>query len=257
MSETLHPGAPDQPPSEASPDAASLHPAPGPVGQTGLIGKVPSEGDFIQRHIADGFADAWFDWLKPAYADAPAVRPGGSLPWVAFFGADLLGPNPLLVIWQDSHDRVGRRFPFALLTPLPLGSDPLDLSRGDVLVSLDALAITCAQACVGRLSVQDVEARATMPGALPAIERAQEDAAIAGIQDDRTAGHVLMWADHHHGADTMILHLLTLFSRQRGFHGSTLWWRPESARGADRGTFAWTATNGLPTAATLSMLMSV
>lgn len=91
----------------------------------GAFGKMPALGDFFHLNAPQGFVRAWDDWLQGAMMSA--AQSGGdawddqymSAPiWRFTLPPGLAGAAKVLGVLMPSVDRVGRRFPLALMTAI-------------------------------------------------------------------------------------------------------------------------------------------
>lgn len=98
---------------------------------TGLYGKLPAHGDFIYRNLPTRFVNAWDEWLQQ-YVYSSQELLGEH--WLDYF---LVSPVWRFVLSEgvmDEHawagillpsvDRVGRYFPFSLISKLPSSTGP-------------------------------------------------------------------------------------------------------------------------------------
>ncbi len=91
----------------------------------GAFGKMPALGDFFRIDCPPGFVRVWDDWLQGAMMSA--AQAGGdswdeqymSSPiWRFSLAPGLAGAAKILGVLMPSVDRVGRRFPLALMGAL-------------------------------------------------------------------------------------------------------------------------------------------
>jgi type VI secretion system protein ImpM len=94
----------------------------------GLFGKLPWEGDFIQRGLSSRFVRPWDDWLSRAMAASREALGAGwsdayllSPPWRFVIEPGILGPSGWAGVLASSVDRVRRFFPLTLALELPAG----------------------------------------------------------------------------------------------------------------------------------------
>jgi type VI secretion system protein ImpM len=88
----------------------------------GLLGKLPSHGDFLRRNLPAELAGPLDDWLaavvagsrenlgegwRGAWLEAPV--------WRFALAAGPCGPHAAAGVWLPSVDRVGRHFPLLLV----------------------------------------------------------------------------------------------------------------------------------------------
>ncbi|MEM6939697.1 MAG: type VI secretion system-associated protein TagF [Pseudomonadota bacterium] len=116
----------------------------------GAFGKIPALGDFFQLNAPPGFVRVWDDWVQSAMvAGAEAGGTGWdaqymSAPiWRFTLTAGLAGPAKVMGVFMPSVDRVGRRFPLALMAAVeregPAALDHLD--QTDTFEALEDLAL--------------------------------------------------------------------------------------------------------------------
>jgi len=101
--------------------------------QTGVFGKLPAHGDFIQRNLPASFVSVWDEWLQ--YFVAGSKEQLGdewlniyltSPIWRFVFSHGVIDDNSWAGIMLPSVDRVGRYYPFSVVTKLPQRSNPLE-----------------------------------------------------------------------------------------------------------------------------------
>jgi type VI secretion system protein ImpM len=100
--------------------------------EVGLYGKLPSNGDFLRRRIADESIDPWDAWLQSAIVASRQILGEGWLDiyltspaWRFACEAGACGPAALAGIMVPSVDRVGRYFPLTLMWRIPEELSPL------------------------------------------------------------------------------------------------------------------------------------
>jgi type VI secretion system protein ImpM len=93
-----------------------------PPNGTGLFGKIPSRGDFIQKNLPVGFLKPWDTWLQAALNQSRAdlgdrwLETFLSAPvWCFFLAPDVCGAKAAAGIMLPSVDSVGRYFPLTLV----------------------------------------------------------------------------------------------------------------------------------------------
>jgi type VI secretion system ImpM family protein len=132
---------------------------------TGLYGKLPSHGDFVQRGLPASFVRPWDEWLQQGmlaamsqFGDGFAQRWAACPPWRFHLPAGTCGPDPIAGTLLTSTDAVGRRFPLTLARvlgarePIPDAAwfdwleELADTVRETGTVELEALLGTAPQA---------------------------------------------------------------------------------------------------------------
>ncbi|MFK7837094.1 MAG: type VI secretion system-associated protein TagF [Sulfitobacter sp.] len=104
----------------------------------GAFGKMPSMGDFFHLNAPSAFVRAWDAWLQGAMMTS--AEAGGTAwddqymtapIWRFALSPGLAGAAKIIGVLMPSVDRVGRRFPLALMAPLdregPVALDHLTL----------------------------------------------------------------------------------------------------------------------------------
>jgi type VI secretion system protein ImpM len=103
----------------------------------GFYGKVPALGDFVGRGLPASFVDPFDAWLR-AGLTASRVRLGEAWQdvfltsplWSFAFSPGLCGPMAGIGVMIPSVDRVGRYFPFAVVTLVSGEAPPRPLLDG-------------------------------------------------------------------------------------------------------------------------------
>ncbi|TCR64165.1 type VI secretion system-associated protein TagF [Bosea sp. BK604] len=121
----------------------------------GLFGKLPWEGDFIQRGLPSRFVRPWDEWLSqamaasrealgPRWSDAYLLSP----PWRFVIEPGILGPSGWAGILASSVDRVRRFFPLTLALELPAGLAAVEgaVSLGPLCAILEEAALSLIDA---------------------------------------------------------------------------------------------------------------
>ncbi|MFP7675235.1 type VI secretion system-associated protein TagF [Marivita sp. S0852] len=122
-----------------------------PVDGYGAFGKIPAVGDFFRVNAPPGFVEPWDAWLQRCLlAGSEAHGPGWdalymSVPiWRFCLSAGLAGAQPVIGVLMPSVDRVGRRFPLTLMTPIGDGASVVreHLVQGDAFQSMEDIALS-------------------------------------------------------------------------------------------------------------------
>ncbi len=129
---------------------------------TGLFGKLPAHGDFVQRNLPSDFVELWDDWLQH-YIAASQEQLGEqwldiyltSPLWRFMFSVGTINADAWAGILLPSVDKIGRYFPFSIITRLPSNISSLEflLSQNSWFTSIEELAL---QALSGDLTVDDL-----------------------------------------------------------------------------------------------------
>lgn len=121
----------------------------------GLFGKLPWEGDFIQRGLPSRFVRPWDDWLSRAMAASREVLGSGwadayllSPPWRFVIEPGILGPSGWAGVLASSVDRVRRFFPLTLALELPAGLATVEgaVSLGPLCAIMEEAALSLIDA---------------------------------------------------------------------------------------------------------------
>lgn len=117
---------------------------------TGIYGKLPAHGDFIYRDLSPHFINVWDSWLQ-AYMGSSQEQLGESWLdlymtspiWRFAFSAGVVDEHAYAGIMLPSVDRVGRYFPFSVITRLPAHINPTEFicNRGHWYHALEDAAL--------------------------------------------------------------------------------------------------------------------
>ena len=100
---------------------------------TGIFGKLPAHGDFIYRDLPAHFINIWDTWLQ-GYVGSSREQLGDawleiymtSPIWRFCLSEGVVDKSAWAGIMLPSVDRVGRYFPFSVVTKLPDQTNPID-----------------------------------------------------------------------------------------------------------------------------------
>jgi len=102
--------------------------------QIGLYGKLPAHGDFITRELPPAFINIWDEWLQRGMLCSQEELGDNWLDiyltspiWRFAFSTGVIDGNSWAGVMIPSVDRVGRYFPFTLLSKLPVNSNAFDV----------------------------------------------------------------------------------------------------------------------------------
>lgn len=155
----------------------------------GFCGKLPTNGDFVQRRVPADFSQGWDAWLEQglhaaqlelgerwlrSYEAAPA--------WRFALAPNVCGRAGVCGLMLPSMDRVGRQFPLTVVRTLAAGERPLQALCGDSswFEALEALLMMTARGSIGSLEQFDQGLQKLPPPASAA--RAPEPLAASGDQ---------------------------------------------------------------------------
>ncbi|MDX8467171.1 type VI secretion system-associated protein TagF [Mesorhizobium sp. VK23B] len=88
---------------------------------TGFFGKIPATGDFVAWNLPRTFIDRWDRWMSMELRARPDEGELDPRAWRFIIQEGIFGDLPCAGAWRMSEDRVGRRYPFAIVR---LGSPP-------------------------------------------------------------------------------------------------------------------------------------
>ncbi|MFD2055360.1 type VI secretion system-associated protein TagF [Mesorhizobium calcicola] len=92
----------------------------------GFFGKIPATGDFVAGNLPRTFIDRWDRWMSMELLARPDEGEINPRVWRFVVQPGIFGDQPCAGVWRMSEDRVGRRYPFAIVgigTP-PDAADP-------------------------------------------------------------------------------------------------------------------------------------
>jgi type VI secretion system protein ImpM len=99
----------------------------------GIFGKLPAHGDFIQRNLTAGFINTWDEWQQHFVAGTKEQLGENWLDvyltsplWRFVFSDGVIDENSWAGIMIPSVDRVGRYYPFSIVTKLPQNTNPFE-----------------------------------------------------------------------------------------------------------------------------------
>src|ERR1700753_1284599 len=88
----------------------------------GLFGKLPCNGDFLQRRLPQEFVDVWDAWVRESLAGSRSQLAGRWLEiyltapvWRFALARGLCGNDAYAGVFLPSVDRVGRYFPLTVV----------------------------------------------------------------------------------------------------------------------------------------------
>lgn len=125
---------------------------------TGLFGKLPAHGDFIYRDLPTSFINVWDEWLQGYVASGREQLGENWLElylispiWRFAFSEGVIDGNVWAGIMLPSVDRVGRYFPFSVVTKLPAATNPIDFitTRRNWYKSMEEVALNALDGQLG------------------------------------------------------------------------------------------------------------
>ena len=101
----------------------------------GFYGKIPSNGDFVSRHLPRTFVDPWDQWLQESISSSRQQLGDDWLNsyligpiWRFALSSSVCGDNAWVGLVMPSVDRVGRYFPLTLAVPVHDSCKLLDIA---------------------------------------------------------------------------------------------------------------------------------
>jgi type VI secretion system protein ImpM len=102
----------------------------------GFFGKIPSNGDFINRRVSRSFLEPWDDWLQKAVARSREQLDKDWLDtyltspiWRFVLSSGVCSDQPYAGVLMPSVDKVGRYFPLTITVAIPKGFNILQLPK--------------------------------------------------------------------------------------------------------------------------------
>lgn len=129
---------------------------------TGIFGKLPAHGDFIQRNLPPDFVSVWDEWLQHYIAGSQEQIGENWLEiyltspiWRFMLSEGAADSSSWVGIMLPSVDKIGRYFPLSIVTQIPPHLCALEflLSNNSWLMNIEELAI---QALDGDLTADDL-----------------------------------------------------------------------------------------------------
>lgn len=102
----------------------------------GFFGKLQSHGDFISRHLPNGFTATWDNWLQESLAASKNQLAETWLQnyltspvWCFALSSNICGKESYAGVLMPSVDNVGRYFPLTIALALPEGFTPFQIQE--------------------------------------------------------------------------------------------------------------------------------
>ena len=152
---------------------------------TGFFGKIPATGDFVTLNLPRDFIGRWDRWMSMELRDRPDQGELDPRAWRFVVPDGVFSDQPCAGIWRMSEDRVGRRYPFAIVG---IGATP---SPDDAW--FDAVGMVVEGAVVDHWSAASIASRLPLLPALGSAARIQ----TAKFWSDDWENHDFVFADIH------------------------------------------------------------
>lgn len=128
----------------------------------GFFGKLPAHGDFIHRNLPTGFMTPWDNWLQ-SFISSTRQQLGDrwldiyltSPVWRFFFAPGVIDGNQWAGVMLPSVDRVGRYFPFSVISNIPPAINPMDFTAAQT-TWYESMANSCLAALEGQITIDDL-----------------------------------------------------------------------------------------------------
>lgn len=207
----------------------------------GLFGKLPAHGDFIYRDLPSHFINAWDAWLQGYVASSQQQLAESWLDvyltspiWRFVLSDGVIDGQAWAGIVLPSVDRVGRYFPFSIVTRLPPAANPfLVIQLYSWFDEIEQLALS---ALSGHIQLEDlVQAiNRKLLELPPSIQR--------NPLPEEHAGMLVEFTSESPGLEAAYAHLLDSQCRQN-FSNYSVW---STALGSERINPGLFFTRGLP-----------
>lgn len=138
----------------------------------GFFGKLPCNGDFLQRRVPQTFLDVWDPWLQESIHESRQALQESWLStyltsplWRFVLSSAICGSGAYAGVLAPSVDRVGRYFPLTLVTQLDIDTSPLEFAaqRTPWFEALESLVVTALEAESIDLEGFDAQVAALVP----------------------------------------------------------------------------------------------
>lgn len=220
----------------------------------GFFGKLPSNGDFIQRRVAQGFLDIWDPWLQECvHGSRQALQESWlstyltSPVWRFILGDAVCGSGAYAGILVPSVDRVGRYFPMTVVAQVEIDSNPLLLATRysswfDALESLVVNALETQDVDLESFDAQVLDTARYLTGKFDTVEhRLRElfDLSRFPLQAEH-------WRAPLAGAGSLqdAINAFAFAQLSAQLRPLSLWW----TQGSENLEPSWLTLRGLPTA---------
>jgi type VI secretion system protein ImpM len=228
----------------------------------GFFGKLPCNGDFLQRRAPQEFVDAWDAWLQECIHESRQALQDGWLDayltgpvWRFVISGGVCGSGSYAGVMLPSVDRVGRYFPLTLITQLDTEESPVEFAcRGSHWFdAAEAVAISALETADLDLEAFD-EQVAALAGHLPAGS-ALHTGSLWAMQDEigfPAQGHqwqLALPSARDLQTATNVLSYRVLAGQLRPL---TIWWTD----GASAVSPSWLALRGLPQPASFTAMLA-
>lgn len=207
----------------------------------GLFGKLPAHGDFIYRDLPSHFINAWDAWLQGFVASSQQQLGDAWLDiyltspiWRFVMSDGVVDGQSWVGIVLPSVDRVGRYFPFSILTKAPATANPfLSIQQKSWFEAVEQLALT---ALSGQIQldelVQEINKHHLQPS--PVVQR------YSPVIE--SAGTLVEFINETSAPGVAYAYLMDNFCRQT-YSNYSLW---STASGSERINPCLFYTRGLP-----------
>lgn len=207
----------------------------------GLFGKLPAHGDFIYRDLPSHFINAWDAWLQGFVASSQQQLGDSWLDtyltspiWRFVLSDGVVDGQGWAGIVLPSVDRVGRYFPFSIVTKVPVAANPFISIQQDSW--FDAVEEQALSALSGNIQLEELVQTINQQSlGLPvAIQR--------NPQVSESAGSLVEFINEAPTLEQAYPHLLDSHCRQM-YSNYSVW---STAMGSERINPCLFHTRGLP-----------
>jgi type VI secretion system protein ImpM len=120
----------------------------------GFFGKLPCNGDFLERRVPQAFLDVWDPWLQQCVHASRQALEEAWLPsylssplWRFVLSESVCGSGAYAGVVAPSVDRVGRYFPLTILAQIDIDTCPLEFAtqRASWFEAIESLVLTALE----------------------------------------------------------------------------------------------------------------
>ena len=211
------------------------------LNEVGLFGKLPAHGDFIYRNLPSHFINAWDEWLQGFVASSQQQLGNDWLDiyltspiWRFVLSDGVVDGQAWAGVVLPSVDRVGRYFPFSVVTKAPATTNPFSMIQQHAW--FDAVEQLALSALSGHKQLDELVHEINQQH-LSLSQAAQRYPALS-----ENAGILVEFASEAPAPERAYVHLMDNFCRQT-YSNYSLW---ATAMGSERINPCLFYTRGLP-----------
>jgi type VI secretion system protein ImpM len=232
------------------------------LSSVGFFGKLPSNGDFLQRRVPQAFLDVWDPWLQESvHASRQALQESWlstyltSPLWRFVLPSAVCGSGAYAGLLAPSVDRVGRYFPLTIVTQIDIDACPLDFAaqRASWFEALESLVVAAMAEPNVDLDWFDAEV-AGLAAQLDRAEPERLNGLVRLFEDSRFPEQGFAWRTPIDSAAGLQATLNAFAYREliARLRPVSVWWTEGSAAAAP----SWLCLRGLPAPGQFSGMLS-